>query len=97
MLAMGRALMINPKLLLLDEPLEGLAPLVAKDMLSSIKKMVDETRTAVILVEQHAGQILPLTEHALVLERGQVAFSGKSAQLLDDPALLERWLAVSTH
>ena len=73
MLAMGRALMTNPKLLLLDEPLEGLAPLIVQELLRIIDEMVSEGSMAVILVEQHAHQILPLTRQAVVLERGRVA------------------------
>jgi branched-chain amino acid transport system ATP-binding protein len=92
MLAMGRALMLNPKILLLDEPLEGLAPLIAQELLQITSRMVAEGRMAVILVEQHARQILPITQHALVLERGRVVYRGESAALLDDEASLDRWL-----
>ncbi|GAA0219539.1 hypothetical protein GCM10009125_05590 [Castellaniella daejeonensis] len=96
MLAMGRALMLNPKILLLDEPLEGLAPLIAQELLHIIDRMVAEGRMAVILVEQHARQILPITRQALVLERGRVVYSGSSAELLDDGAALERWLGAGS-
>jgi branched-chain amino acid transport system ATP-binding protein len=95
MLAMGRALMLNPKVLLLDEPLEGLAPLIAQELLHIIDRMVSEGRMAVILVEQHARQILPITRQALVLERGRVVYSGPSAALLDDDAALDRWLGAA--
>jgi branched-chain amino acid transport system ATP-binding protein len=73
MLALGRALVLNPKLLLLDEPLEGLAPLIVQDLLRIIGRMLASRKAAwrVILVEQHARQILPLTRQALVLERGK--------------------------
>src|SRR5690606_36508602 len=96
MLAMGRALMLNPKILLLDEPLEGLAPLIAQELLHIIDRMVAEGRMAVILVEQHARQILPITRQALVLERGRVVYSGSSAELLDDGAALDRWLGAGS-
>jgi branched-chain amino acid transport system ATP-binding protein len=97
MLAMGRALMLNPKLLLLDEPLEGLAPIIVQELLSIIAGMVREGSIAVILVEQHAHQILPITEQALVLERGRIVHLGPSDVLAADPRLLDRWLGVAAH
>ena len=97
MLAMGRALMLNPRLLLLDEPLEGLAPLIAQALLRVVGEMVKEGRTAVILVEQHAHQILPLTRQAVVLERGRVAWQGASETLSADPGLLDRLLGVAAR
>ena len=97
MLAMARALMLNPKLLLLDEPLEGLAPLIVQELLRIIGQMVASGQMAVILVEQHAHQILPLTRQALVLERGRVVFSGESETLRKDRSQLEKWLGVGAH
>jgi branched-chain amino acid transport system ATP-binding protein len=97
MLAIGRALMLNPKLLLLDEPLEGLAPLIVQELLSIIGCLTHESGMAVILVEQHARQILPLTRQALVLERGQAVYCGPSSALLADRALLDGWLGVAAH
>jgi branched-chain amino acid transport system ATP-binding protein len=97
MLAIGRALMLNPKLLLLDEPLEGLAPLIVQELLNIIQQLTEESGMAVILVEQHARQILPLTRQALVLERGKSVYQGAAQTLLDDSALLDSWLGVSAH
>jgi branched-chain amino acid transport system ATP-binding protein len=97
MLALARALVLNPKLLLLDEPLEGLAPLIVQDLLRIIGRMVDSGDMAIILVEQHAHQILPLTRHALVLERGRVVYSGESEALHADRGQLDKWLGVGAH
>ena len=97
MLAMGRALMLNPKLLLLDEPLEGLAPLIVQELLSIIQQLTEEGGLGVILVEQHAHQILPLTRQALVLERGRAVHLGDSAELMADRQRLDRWLGVAAH
>jgi branched-chain amino acid transport system ATP-binding protein len=95
MLAVGRALVLNPRLLLLDEPLEGLAPLIVQELLAAIRAMTREAGLALILVEQHARQILPLTHRAVILERGRVVHQGPSAALAADPAMLERWLGVA--
>jgi branched-chain amino acid transport system ATP-binding protein len=88
MLAIGRALMGNPSLLLLDEPLEGLAPIVIEALLASLKKLISEDSLAIILVEQHAKVALAMTEQAMVLNRGRVAYCGPSAALLSDPEKL---------
>jgi branched-chain amino acid transport system ATP-binding protein len=97
MLAIGRALMLNPKMLLLDEPLEGLAPLIVKELLAIIERMVRGGGMTFILVEQHAHQILPITQEAIVLERGRVVHHGPSAVLAADPSVLNRWLGVSAQ
>jgi branched-chain amino acid transport system ATP-binding protein len=90
MLAIARALMTNPALLLLDEPLEGLAPIVVEELAAAIRRMTSEDSNAYILVEQHAHIALSLTENAIVIERGRVVHSGASAQLLADHATLDR-------
>ncbi len=94
MLAIGRALVLNPRLLLLDEPLEGLAPLIVEELLRALTRIVREERLAAIIVEQHAHKILGMTDDALILERGRVAHVAGSRALLDDPQTLERYLAV---
>ena len=97
MLALARALMVNPKLLLLDEPLEGLAPLIVQELLRIIGQMLGSGDMSVILVEQHAQQILPLTQQALVLERGRAVYSGSSDALRADRSQLDKWLGVGSH
>ena len=90
MLAIARALMTNPQLLLLDEPLEGLAPIVIEELAAAIRRMTSEGSNAFILVEQHADIALSLTQNAIVIERGRIVHSGASAQLLADHATLDR-------
>jgi branched-chain amino acid transport system ATP-binding protein len=94
MLAIGRALALNPALLLLDEPLEGLAPIIVQELMSAIRDMIRSGGMTMLLVEQHARQILPLTDEAVVLERGRIVHRGPSATLAADPRLLDRWLGV---
>src|SRR5437763_14818560 len=94
MLAIARALMTNPALLLLDEPLEGLAPIIVEELVHALKNIEG---TAMILVEQHAEIALSLTQQALVIERGRVAHAGASAELLANEALLERYVGVTDH
>jgi branched-chain amino acid transport system ATP-binding protein len=85
MLAMGRALMGNPSLLLLDEPLEGLAPIIVEALLETLARLIREESLTVLLVEQHAKLALEVTESALVLSRGRIVHRGPSADLLRDP------------
>ncbi len=94
MLAIARALMTNPALLLLDEPLEGLAPIVVEELTAAIQRMTGEAANAFILVEQHADIALALTQRVLVLERGRVVHSGASADLLADHAALDRLIGL---
>ena len=99
MLAIARALMTNPSLLLLDEPLEGLAPVIVEELIAAIKLMVADKSTAIVLVEQHTDIALELTEDAIVLERGAIVWSGKSSDLAKDSATLDRFvgLRVAAH
>jgi branched-chain amino acid transport system ATP-binding protein len=90
MLAIARALMTNPALLLLDEPLEGLAPIIVQEMTAAIGRMTADHGTAFILVEQHTETALSLTDQAIVLERGAIVHRAASADLLRDTAALDR-------
>jgi branched-chain amino acid transport system ATP-binding protein len=90
MLAIGRALMGNPSLLLMDEPLEGLAPIIVEALLKSLERLIAEDELAVILVEQHAKLALQVTREALVMSRGRVIHHGPSRELLADPERLGR-------
>jgi branched-chain amino acid transport system ATP-binding protein len=94
MLAIARALMTNPALLLLDEPLEGLAPIVVEELAAAIRRMTSEGTCAFILIEQHADIALSLTENAILLERGRIVHSGPSAALLADHATLDRYIGL---
>ena len=97
MLAVARALVLNPKLLLLDEPLEGLAPIIVEELLRSIGRVVRDEGMSAIIVEQNPKMILPITQRAVVLDRGAVVHEGDSEALLRDPAQLESWLSVAKH
>jgi len=95
MLAIGRALATNPKLLLLDEPTEGLAPILVEELLRALRRLFRDENMAGIIVEQHAHKILPITDRALVLERGRLVLEAPSAALIRDGAPLERYLGVT--
>jgi branched-chain amino acid transport system ATP-binding protein len=94
-LAIARALMANPSLLLLDEPMEGLAPLIVQEMIVVIRNLINNSGMAVILAEQHARLALSLTQKAIVLDRGRVVHIADSASLLRDPDTLQRLVAIS--
>jgi branched-chain amino acid transport system ATP-binding protein len=97
MLAVARALVLNPRLLLLDEPLEGLAPIIVEELLRSIARVVRDEGMSAIIVEQNPRLILPITQRAVVLDRGAVVHEGSSDELLNDRERLDRWLAVAKH
>ncbi len=94
MLAIGRALMTNPAILILDEPLEGLAPVIVAEVANCLRALVREEGTTLILVEQRAAFALELTTNAIVLERGRISHAGPSAALAADEALLDRTIGM---
>ena len=95
MLAMGRALVLNPKLLLLDEPLEGLAPIIVSELLRAIARITREEGLSAIIVEQHPQAILAISDRAIVLDHGTVVHADTAAALRGNPELLDRLLGVA--
>jgi branched-chain amino acid transport system ATP-binding protein len=95
MLAIARALMVNPRLLLLDEPMEGLAPIIVQELKRAIGNLLDAGGLALIIVEQHAKLALELTRQVLVLDRGRIVHRGPSQALLHDPHTLQRLVTVA--
>jgi branched-chain amino acid transport system ATP-binding protein len=95
MLAVGRALVLNPRLLLLDEPLEGLAPIIVEELLRAIRRITREEGLSAIIVEQHPQAILAISDSAVVLDRGTVVHAGPAQHLLAQPQLLEQHLGVA--
>ncbi len=95
MLAIARALTTNPALLLLDEPLEGLAPIIVDELTDAIRRMMADAGTAIILVEQHTDVALSLAQEAIVIERGTIALQGPSQSLLNDQASLDRLIGLN--
>jgi branched-chain amino acid transport system ATP-binding protein len=94
MLAIGRALMGNPRLLLMDEPLEGLAPVIVDVLLAGLDRLKREDELALLVVEQHAKLALELAQIAIVLDRGAIVFAGASRELLDAPERLNMLMGV---
>jgi len=97
MLAIGRALMLNPRLLLLDEPTEGLAPILVDEVLGVLRKLARQEGLSMIIVEQKAHKVLPFTDEAIILDRGAVVHAGTSAALLADAATLEAHLTAGSR
>jgi branched-chain amino acid transport system ATP-binding protein len=91
----GRALTLNPKVLLLDEPTEGLAPIIVEELLAALGTITRAGGTCSIIVEQNAQKILGLADRVVILERGAIVHDAASAALKSDPAVLERYLGVS--
>ena len=97
MLAVGRALVLNPRLLLLDEPLEGLAPIIVEELLRAIARITRDEGLSAIIVEQHPQAILAISHHAVVLDHGSVVHSGPAQALREQPELLDRLLGVAAR
>jgi branched-chain amino acid transport system ATP-binding protein len=95
MLAVARALVLNPRLLLLDEPTEGLAPIIIEELLAALTRIIRGEGMSAIVVEQHAQKILGVTDSALILDRGTIVHASSSRALIDDPAALEQHLGVT--
>jgi branched-chain amino acid transport system ATP-binding protein len=95
MLAIGRALTLNPKVLLLDEPTEGLAPIIVDELLKALGKITRSGGICSIIVEQHAQKILGLADRVVILERGAIVHDAASAEVRADPVVLERYLGVA--
>jgi branched-chain amino acid transport system ATP-binding protein len=95
MLAVARALVLNPRLLLLDEPLEGLAPIIVEELLRAMERLTREEGLSAIIVEQHPQAILKISHHAVVLDHGTVVHSGSAQELLAQPDLLDKLLGVA--
>jgi branched-chain amino acid transport system ATP-binding protein len=95
MLTIARTLMTNPAVLMLDEPLEGLAPIIVEELVAAVRRMTVDEGMALVLIEQHAEVALRLTEQAVVMERGVIAQRAASADLLGDHATLDRYLGLT--
>lgn len=95
MLAIARALMTNPDILLLDEPMEGLAPIIVQDLMRVIRGLIKDKGLSVIIVEQHARMALSMTQRAIVLDRGRIVHASDSESLLVDNDKLDRLVAVA--
>jgi branched-chain amino acid transport system ATP-binding protein len=95
MLAIGRALTLNPRVLLLDEPTEGLAPIIVEELLAALGKITRAGGICSIIVEQNAQKVLGLADRVVILERGAIVHDAPSHALKADPATLERFLGVS--
>jgi branched-chain amino acid transport system ATP-binding protein len=95
MLAIGRALTLNPKLLLLDEPLEGLAPIIVEELIAALKDIVRTEGTCAIIVEQNPKKVLSLAGRVIILERGAIVHAASSGALRGDPSVLDRYLGLS--
>lgn len=97
MLSVARALLGQPSMMLLDEPLEGLAPLIRLELLRAFSNMSQETGIAVVIVEQQVDEALGYAQRAVILDHGTVVHSANAGQLLADTETLERWVGMAVH
>jgi branched-chain amino acid transport system ATP-binding protein len=95
MLAVARALVLNPRVMLLDEPLEGLAPILVDELLAALRQIIRDEGVSAIVVEQNAKKILSVTDRAIILERGAVVYAADSSTLLGNRAALETYLGIT--
>ena len=95
MLAVARALILNPRIMLLDEPLEGLAPILIEELLAVLRRIIRHEGLSAIIVEQNAQKILGVTDRAIIIERGSVVYQGDSVALKADRSLLETYVGVT--
>jgi len=95
MLAVARALILNPRIMLLNEPLEGLAPIIVEELLAALRKIIRDEGLSAVLVEQNAHKILSMADRAIIVERGSIVYQGDSAVLKADHALLETYIGVT--
>ena len=97
MLSVARALLGQPRLLLLDEPLEGLAPLIRQELLAAFRRMSDHTGIGVVIVEQQVDEALAYAGRAVILDHGSVVHDAPAARLAQDTDTLERWVGMAVH
>ncbi|MDE3028999.1 MAG: ABC transporter ATP-binding protein [Paracoccaceae bacterium] len=97
MLAIARTLMGRPSLLMLDEPLEGLAPVICEMLMGVFERLAADGRTTIILVEQHAEMAVAFADRVVILDTGKIAFQGARAEVQADPAILDRFVGVGLN
>ncbi len=95
MVVIGRALMGEPRLLMLDEPSLGLSPILVKDIFKTIKKINDENKTAILLVEQNAAIALEIADYAYIMENGQIVMDGSGEKIRSNPDIKEFYLGLN--
>ena len=97
MLSVARAVLGQPRVILMDEPLEGLAPLIRQELLACFRRLSQQAGLAVVIVEQQVDEVLAYAERAVILDHGAVVHEAPAAALRDDTATLERWVGVAVH